>query len=267
VKRKKSKKKIVDGAEKLWKVYWKKRSIENRNKLVEFYLPVAKKISCLMKGSVPAKIPREELIQVCSMALIGCVERYDGSTNFETYSHQRLRGAVLDWCREQDHIPRGERAKRARGENVRIPTIVSYDSSPAIMDRFEQSEDKSLDVLMETVINDLKEILTNSMDKMITKRSRVLQMRLQGMNLEDIASRMGKSEGWVSQLVRDGMTELFKMFGLEIDNKEILRIIGNKMMSQARKNQHKVFSSHDIQTRESVVTIRNIITRDNVKTG
>ena len=88
-------------------------TVEERQKLVEEYLPligfIAKKISVRL----PANIDVEDLISSGVIGLMDAIDKYDpGRDNkFKTYAEFRIRGAILDELRAQDWVPRSVRDK------------------------------------------------------------------------------------------------------------------------------------------------------------
>jgi RNA polymerase sigma factor for flagellar operon FliA len=99
---------------KLWREYKKTKSISNRNKIVEQFLPLVKKIASDVYQRLPEKsVEFEDLCSYGSIGLIEAVERYDPTINvkFQTYAMSRIRGSMLDHLRNIDWIPRSLRKK------------------------------------------------------------------------------------------------------------------------------------------------------------
>jgi len=57
---------------------------------------------------VPAQIETEEMVNAGLTGLFDAARRFDSSrgAHFITFAHWRIRGAVVDWLREQDYAPR-----------------------------------------------------------------------------------------------------------------------------------------------------------------
>jgi RNA polymerase sigma factor for flagellar operon FliA len=99
---------------KLWNEYKKTRSIDDRNRIVEQFLPLVKKIASDVYQRLPNKsVEFEDLCSYGSIGLIEAVERYDPTINikFQTYAISRIRGSMLDHLRNIDWIPRSLRKK------------------------------------------------------------------------------------------------------------------------------------------------------------
>ena len=62
---------------------------------------------------LPSHIDQEDLFESGILGLIEAAERFDDSKNvkFKTYAFHRIRGAVLDYLRLQDWVPRSVREK------------------------------------------------------------------------------------------------------------------------------------------------------------
>ena len=60
------------------------------------------------RSSLPPSIEVDDLLQQGYLGLMRSIERYelDRGTKFETFSSLRIIGAMRDWLREQDHVPR-----------------------------------------------------------------------------------------------------------------------------------------------------------------
>src|SRR6185503_746420 len=64
--------------------------------------------------SVPTKIAPEDLEQEGVMALVKAVDQFDPSRNvkFESYAISMVRGAMLEYLRREDWVPRSVRSKQ-----------------------------------------------------------------------------------------------------------------------------------------------------------
>ena len=110
----------------LWEVYFADRSVENRNKLVEYYWQWVKKVA---NKKLPIQVHNREcgLDDAISSAvepLIYCVEKYDPGrgVTFTAYAYRRISGAVADNKREWDYLSRYERlkVKAGKAKNVQV---------------------------------------------------------------------------------------------------------------------------------------------------
>ena len=94
----------------IWEKYKKTNKREYRNKIVEIYLPLVRKIVYMMIGGHYLK---EEFYSVGVIGLIDAVDKFDLSKNvqFETYASIRIRGSIKDFMRKQDWVSRNIREK------------------------------------------------------------------------------------------------------------------------------------------------------------
>lgn len=104
----------------LWRTYQKSRSIETRNELAEYYLPLVKNVAGRLAISLPSHVDKEDLLSSGFFGLMDAIERYDARrrNKFETYAGVRVRGAMLDYLRSKDWIPVTMRQKIRRYEQA-----------------------------------------------------------------------------------------------------------------------------------------------------
>ncbi len=78
---------------------------------IESHLPLVRKIAGQLKARLPANVEMDDLIQTGMIGLLDALERYEESADaqFETYAGQRIKGAMLDYLREADWLPRSLR--------------------------------------------------------------------------------------------------------------------------------------------------------------
>ena len=94
----------------LWQAYAPKRPIPLRDRLVEHYLDdgLVRRIAKRMARALPQQVDPDELLSAGAFGLLSAVERFDPSRGhqFETFAGQPIRGAMLDYLREIDHLSR-----------------------------------------------------------------------------------------------------------------------------------------------------------------
>jgi RNA polymerase sigma factor for flagellar operon FliA len=94
----------------------KKHNVVNKDKRDKFimdYLPLVKYVVGKFMMYLPSHIDQEDLFESGILGLIEAAERFDADKNvkFKTYAFHRIRGAVLDYLRLQDWVPRSVREK------------------------------------------------------------------------------------------------------------------------------------------------------------
>ena len=83
----------------------------DRNALIKQYQPLVRRLAHHMMAKLPPSVEVDDLIQVGLIGLADALTRYEASqgVQFETFSTQRIRGAMLDELRENDWMSRGSR--------------------------------------------------------------------------------------------------------------------------------------------------------------
>ena len=95
-----------------------------------------------LRSHVPPCVTLDDLIGVGTIGLIQAVDRFQPSRGlqFATYAKHRIRGAMLDFLREEDPLSRTERP-RTRTANAAaegaLPTTISLEQLPAHKPRSE----------------------------------------------------------------------------------------------------------------------------------
>lgn len=99
-----------------WKEFRRTRSDQVRNRLIEHYMPLVRKISEIMARRLWPRVSADELTSAGYDGLISAVGSFDPGrgVKFETYCRQRIVGAIRDWQREIDPLGRsGRKFERA----------------------------------------------------------------------------------------------------------------------------------------------------------
>ncbi|MCI7056932.1 MAG: FliA/WhiG family RNA polymerase sigma factor [Selenomonas bovis] len=93
--------------EDLWSSYKKEQDIEQRNALIEHYLPLVRLVAGRLAIGLPSHVDRDDLLSSGFFGLLDAIERYDPTrrNKFETYAGVRIRGAMLDYLRAKDWMP------------------------------------------------------------------------------------------------------------------------------------------------------------------
>ncbi len=98
---------MVHSHSKLWDAYFRGEP-GIRNKLVESYLPLVRKVVARLKVGIPGDMEEQDLISLGVLGLIDALERFDGSrgVNFEAYAVRRIKGTIIDELRKSHWAPR-----------------------------------------------------------------------------------------------------------------------------------------------------------------
>lgn len=84
-----------------------------RDKLIIEFLSLVKYVVGKIMVYLPPFVDKDDLIEYGILGLIEAAEKYDSKkeTKFGTYAISRIRGAILDYLRSQDWLPRSVRDK------------------------------------------------------------------------------------------------------------------------------------------------------------
>lgn len=220
----------------LWKAYWDKGA-ECIDRLIEAYLPFVHRVLKRIAIRLPSHIAQEDLAQVALMGLYKSILDFKPQRGvpFEGYAYRRIRGAILDELRANDHLSRGKRAKVDQVESIIVDWMKEHRTMPSEEDiaaqlgltvsAFHQLMDEakpwcSLDVadaddvpLCETIADPSassdKNVQNHDMQKLIREGFRELEMREQkilylyyfeDLRLSEIAELFNLSEARISQI-------------------------------------------------------------------
>ncbi|MCA9295784.1 MAG: sigma-70 family RNA polymerase sigma factor [Phycisphaerales bacterium] len=125
--------KIID----VWHAYKKTGEGRYRDRLVEHYMRThVRRIAARLSSSLPSQVDVDDLTQQGYLGLAESIERYDldrmAQVKFETFSSHRIFGAMQDYLRAIDPVPRLTRwrSKQMQGiidqfitENGRPPSV------------------------------------------------------------------------------------------------------------------------------------------------
>ncbi|MFA9379950.1 MAG: sigma-70 family RNA polymerase sigma factor [Acetanaerobacterium sp.] len=107
-----------------WQQYKQIRDPALRNEIVVHYTYIVKYIVIKMGGMFRSVADQDDLINEGIVALMDAVERFDmdREVKFETFASIRVKGAIIDFIRKQDWVPRRVR-KNARDLENAITTL------------------------------------------------------------------------------------------------------------------------------------------------
>lgn len=228
--------------EDLWNRYKADRSVELRNEIVLAYTWLVRKIVLRFKGSYSNFGQLDDMVNQGVIALIDAVERFDPDlgNKFESFASLKIRGAIIDFMRKQDWVPRNQRnlAKEldeAYGElyaqNGYEPTreelAEKMEISPIHLDKILQQRHNAFVLSYEEVINEkmmvasplvdnngeknspepellyneLKSKLMEAIDALNEKERLVVTLYYyENLKLREIAEILGITESRVSQI-------------------------------------------------------------------
>ena len=188
-------------------------------------LPFVKRIASDLIASLPHNVDVEDLIQEGVMALIEAISRYDPrkGAKFSSYVLKRVKGAMYDYLRRLDWLPKSRRknlkcleqaimeleAREGRYPTDEEVTKIRMDMvAKQLLALDAYMEDEELQIAdysqnpEKTAYKELlKELLVEAIKKLSEKERLVLSMKYEkGMNFKEIGLVLGVSESRVSQI-------------------------------------------------------------------
>lgn len=90
------------------------------NKQVVKLLPLVRRVALQFRGHLPSHVELDDLVSDGTVGLIEAVRKYDPAkgVSIESYARYRIRGAILDSLREQDHASRDMRRRIKQVEST-----------------------------------------------------------------------------------------------------------------------------------------------------
>lgn len=234
----------------LWQLYQENRTTENRNEIVLQYTGLVKKIVLRFKGSYNNFGQLDDMVNQGMIVLIDAVEKFNPEmgNKFETFATLKIRGAVIDFMRKQDWVPRSQRSlskvlEETFGELYvelgREPTeseiaqkmgisevnlqkilqqrhnsiILSYEEAinEKMMEVSPLITDEKADESPESTIlhNELKIKLAEAIDQLKEKERMVVSLYYyENLKLKEIAEVLGVTESRVSQIHSQAMLKM-----------------------------------------------------------
>ncbi len=217
----------------------------DKEKVVREYLPVIKRVALDLKQSLPPNVEVDDLIQEGVLALLSSLERYDPKKgSLHNYVMIRIRGAMFDYLRKLDWLPRNLRrhmkdveeamlemegegieisdeeisertgldvktVRAVRNEMVRkqILMLDSYlfETDEAYLETIPSESNPEEEIMREELINIVKEAISRLRDR----EKLVLSLRFEKeLSLKEIGSILGVSESRVSQIVSIALAKI-----------------------------------------------------------
>jgi RNA polymerase sigma factor for flagellar operon FliA len=109
-----------DEIAKVWKRYKANGGVEDRNRLVERYLPLVEFLADRILQRLPRCVEGDDLRSAGVFGLMAAIDGFDMSRGikFETYCSVRVRGAILDELRARDWVPRVVRSRAQKRDRA-----------------------------------------------------------------------------------------------------------------------------------------------------
>ena len=217
----------------------------DKDKVIEEFLPVIKRIASDLKRTLPSNVELDDLIQEGAVALLSALDRYDPRKgNLKTFVVKRIKGAMLDYLRKLDWLPRNLRRRmkelesamidlESRGEditeeNLAKETGMDEETVRAVKNEMVRRQLLMLDAYLIDVDEPMIEVLSSQEDpaeqayremlmkavreaikKLSEREQLVLSLRFEEeLSLKEIGAVLGVSESRVSQIISVALAKL-----------------------------------------------------------
>lgn len=116
----------MDTMSALWRAFSDEGDEAARDRLLQTHLGLVYHVARQMSGTLSVQMEFEELVSFGTLGLIKALETFEveRGLSFTTFAAPRIRGAILDELRRQDHVPRSIR-KKSREMSAAWETLVS----------------------------------------------------------------------------------------------------------------------------------------------
>ena len=158
----------------------------------------------------------DDLVGVAWQGAIRAVDDYDPDparpAALASYATWRIRGALLDWAREQDYLTRQTRARVKAGTLPGMAPALSLnfelETRPALLDTLPSEHgqwDPEAVALADLMEEPLHQALEGLPDR---ERWVVCRVDLQGATMKDVGAELGVTESRVSQIRKAALERL-----------------------------------------------------------
>ena len=124
--------KEAEDPDKLMEEYKQTGSLDLRNQLVMHYSYIAKSVAIEMSNMYHKYAAVEEMVNQGILAIVDSLDRCDPGhgVKFSTYAFTKVKGAIIDYVRKQDWLPRRVRHNAIRLNNVHNELTLSLGRTP-----------------------------------------------------------------------------------------------------------------------------------------
>jgi len=112
------------------------RTQEERDRLVEQFLPLVHYVVARLPVTMPGALDRDDLYSVGVMGLMHAATTYDAArgASFKTFAYTAIRGAILDEVRKLDPVPRQRRERLRKLNRTQAELAARLDREPTMLE-------------------------------------------------------------------------------------------------------------------------------------
>ncbi|WP_419788081.1 FliA/WhiG family RNA polymerase sigma factor [Pseudodesulfovibrio sp.] len=233
---------------------WNDFSPRDREDIVRFYAPKIRILALRLKAKLPQSVELGELISAGSLGLLDALGKYnpERGIKFDTYSENRIKGAMLDELRRMDWFSRGLRQKvkvledaqrqiehetgcPATTEQLQEHTGMSERDIQHGLEALHNQVCLSLDNFQDNLVNrkgmaddepfqstafqEIVDKVANLIEELTPREKLVISLYYgEELNMKETAEVMEITEGRVSQLHSQALGKLRKTFRERFEN-------------------------------------------------
>ena len=110
------------------------RSVADRDRLVEQYLPLVRYVVARLPVTLPGSLDRDDFYSVGVMGLMHAASTFDPGrgASFKTFAYTAIRGAILDEVRKHDPVPRNRRDRLRQMDRTSSALYATLDREPTL---------------------------------------------------------------------------------------------------------------------------------------
>ncbi len=143
----------------------------DRERLIEEHLPLVARIATRLKQRLPANVELEDLMGYGYVGLMDAVSRYDPSRreSFSKFAEIKIRGAMLDYLRSLDILPRHRRKQIKDLERVWDELAAELGREPTVEElgeRLQLDEGEVVDIIRQDINSQVVSITDPIIDGM-----------------------------------------------------------------------------------------------------
>jgi RNA polymerase sigma factor for flagellar operon FliA len=208
----------------LWRDYARRPCVETRNALAECYLPLVERIAGKLQRGLPASVEVGDLLSAGTIGLLQAIEAFDPDRGlrFATFAPWRIKGAMHDWLREIDWVPRLARSRERAGteQPVQVGSLfrVTARSGESWADRTvadDLAEPRADAAAQRSAADDAWRELLRGLSK--TERLLLLLLYREQLTMQAVGRQLGLSESRVSQVHTALVRRLRERHGVPAD--------------------------------------------------
>jgi RNA polymerase sigma factor for flagellar operon FliA len=228
--------------------HWDDFSPRDRENIVRFYAPKIRILALRLKAKLPQSVELNELISAGSLGLLDALGKFnpDLGIKFDTYSENRIKGAMLDELRRMDWFSRGLRQKvKVLEDSMR--QIEHETGSPATTEQLCEHTgmtDKEVQQGLEALNNQVCLSLDSFQDNLIGQKKMTDNEPFQSAAFQEIVDKVANL---IEELTPREKLVISLYYGEELNMKETAEVMDitegrvSQLHSQALNKLRKTF--------------------------